>query len=159
MVTLRAMRDSDWPAVARIYGEGIATGEATFETEVPPWEAWDASHHEAPRLVAEEHGEVVGWIAVSPVSRRPVYRGVVEHSVYVAEAARGCGVGRMLLDELARSAPAHGIWTIQTSVFEANAATVALHEAAGFRRVGRRERIAQRDGEWRDTLLLELRLP
>jgi phosphinothricin acetyltransferase len=158
MVTVRAMAASDWPIVARIYAEGIATGTATFETEVPSWEAWDASHHAGPRLVAEEDGHVVGWIAVSPVSRRPVYRGVVEHSVYVAQAARGRGVGRLLLDALVRSAPDHGIWTIQTSVFEANAATVALHEAAGFRRVGRRERIAQRDGEWRDTLLMELRL-
>jgi phosphinothricin acetyltransferase len=153
------MRESDWPAVARIYAEGIATGTATFETEVPTWEAWDASHLADPRLVAEEDGAVVGWIAVSPVSRRPVYRGVVEHSVYVAEAARGRGVGRLLLAELARRAPEHGIWTIQTSVFESNTATLALHETAGFRRVGHRERIAQRDGEWRDTLLLELRLP
>ena len=159
MVTVRAMAESDWPAVARIYAEGIATGTATFETDVPSWEAWDAAHHREPRLVAEESGDVIGWVAVSPVSRRPVYRGVVEHSVYVAAAARGRGVGRVLLDALVRSAPAHGVWTIQTSVFETNAATVALHEAVGFRRVGVRERIAQRDGEWRDTLLLELRLP
>jgi phosphinothricin acetyltransferase len=153
------MREHDWPTVARIYAEGIATGMATFETEVPPWEAWDASHLTEPRLVAEEDGEVVGWIAVSPASRRPVYRGVVEHSVYVAEAARGRGVGRLLLAELVRAAPGHGIWTIQTSIFESNAATLALHATAGFRRVGHRERIAQRDGEWRDTVLLELRLP
>jgi L-amino acid N-acyltransferase YncA len=159
MVTVRAMVESDWPALARIYADGIATGTATFETDVPSWEAWDASHRPTPRLVAEENGAVIGWIAVAPVSRRPVYRGVVEHSVYVAAAARGRGVGRMLLDALVRSAPSHGIWTIQTSVFETNAATVALHEAAGFRRVGVRERIAQRDGEWRDTLLMELRLP
>jgi phosphinothricin acetyltransferase len=153
------MRDSDWPAVARIYAEGIATGTATFETAAPSWQASDASHHTEPRLVAEDDGEVVGWIAVSPVSRRPVYRGVVEHSVYVGEEARGRGVGRMLLDALVRSAPSLGIWTIQTSLFEENDASVALHEAVGFRRVGRRERIAQRDGEWRDTLLMELRLP
>ena len=150
---------SDWPAIARIYGEGIATRAATFETEVPSWEAWDAAHLAAPRFVAEEDGEVLGWIAVSSVSRRPVYRGVVEHSVYVATAARGLGVGRLLLDALLGSAAAHGIWTIQTSIFEENAASAALHEAVGFRRVGRRERIAQLDGEWRDTLLLELRLP
>ena len=159
MPLLRAAVPSDWPAIARIYAEGIATGNATFETEVPPWDTWDAAHLASPRLVAEDAGEVVGWIAVSPVSRRDVYRGVVEVSVYVAGAARGTGVGRMLLAALVEAARAHGIWTIQTSIFEENAATVALHEAAGFRLVGRRERIAQLDGEWRDTLLLELRLP
>jgi phosphinothricin acetyltransferase len=145
--------------MARIYAEGIVTGHATFETEVPAWEAWNASHLAAPRLVAEEAGAVIGWIAVSPVSRRDVYRGVVEHSVYVAAAARGKGVGRMLLTALAERAPAHGIWTIQTSIFQENAASVALHEACGFRVVGRRERIGRLDGVWRDTVLLELRLP
>ena len=149
----------DWPAIARIYGEGIATGAATFETEVPAWEAWDASHLAAPRLVAEGDGVVCGWCAVAPVSGRAVYRGVVEHSVYVARAARGRGVGRALLEALVAAAPSHGIWTIQTSLFEENAASVALHRAVGFRLVGRRERIAQLGGEWRDTLLLELRLP
>jgi phosphinothricin acetyltransferase len=156
---VRAAVPSDWPAIARIYAEGIATGNATFETEVPSWEAWDAAHLAEPRLVAEEGGEVVGWIAVSPVSRREVYRGVVAHSVYVAGSARGKGVGRALLAALVEAAPSHGIWTIQTSVFGENAATVALHEAAGFRLVGRRERIARLGDEWRDTLLLELRLP
>ena len=149
----------DWPAIARIYGEGIATRVATFEMEVPSWEAWDASHLAAPRLVAERDGEVCGWIAVAPVSRRAVYRGVVEHSLYVAGTVRGSGIGRALLDALVAAAPSHGIWTIQTSLFEENAASLALHRAAGFRLVGRRERIAQLDGEWRDALLLELRLP
>jgi phosphinothricin acetyltransferase len=156
--TIRRARPSDWPAIARIYGEGIAT-DATFETEVPSWEAWDVAHLPAPRLVAEEDGEVIGWIAVSPVSRRDVYRGVVDHSVYVAEASRGKGVGRALLAALVEQAPSHGIWTIQTSLFAENTASVALHEAAGFRLVGRRERIGRLGGEWRDTLLLELRLP
>ena len=159
MPHVRASVPSDWPAIARIYAEGIATGNATFETEVPSWETWDATHLPAPRLVAEEGGEVVGWIAASPVSRRDVYRGVIEHSVYVAQSARGKGVGRALLAALVEEAPMHGVWTIQTSVFAENAATVALHEAAGFRLVGRRERIARIGGEWRDTLLLELRLP
>ena len=156
---VRAAVPSDWPAIARIYAEGIATGNATFETEPPSWEAWDAAHLAEPRFVAEDTGEVVGWIAVSPVSSRPVYRGVVEHSVYVADTARGRGVGRMLVAALVEDAPRHGIWTIQTSVFAGNGATVALHESAGFRLVGRRERIAELRGEWRDTLLLELRLP
>jgi L-amino acid N-acyltransferase YncA len=159
MVRVRAMASSDWPAVARIYRQGLATGFATFETIVPSWEAWDRAHLPVPRLVADEDGRVVGWIAVTRVSRRHAYRGVVEHSVYVDEAIRGRGVGRALLDALADVAPQHGIWTIQTSVLEANAPSLALHESAGFRVVGRRERIAQLDGEWRDTLLLELRLP
>jgi phosphinothricin acetyltransferase len=158
MALVRGATSADWPAIARIYGQGIATGVATFETAVPSWETWDESHLPAPRLVAEEDGAVLGWIAVSPVSRRPVYHGVVEHSVYVAEAVRGRGIGRTLLDALVRAAPAHGIWTLQTSLFEENTATLALHEAAGFRPVGVRERIAQRDGVWRDTLLMELRL-
>ena len=159
MPSLRAALPSDWPAIARIYEEGIATGVATFEVGVPSFEAWDAAHLAAPRLVAEDAGDVVGWIAVSPVSGREVYRGVVEHSVYVAETARGRGVGTMLLAALVEAAPLSGIWTIQTSLFPENAASIALHEAAGFRQVGRRERIAQREGEWRDTVLLELRLP
>jgi L-amino acid N-acyltransferase YncA len=159
MPLVRDAIPGDWPAIARIYGEGIATRAATFETEVPSWEAWDASHLAAPRLVAEREGEVCGWIAVAPVSRRAVYRGVVEHSVYVAGTVRGSGIGRALLDALVAAAPSHGIWTIQTSLFEENAASLALHRAAGFRLVGRRERIAQLDGEWRDALLLELRLP
>jgi phosphinothricin acetyltransferase len=158
MPLVRDATSADWPTIAWIYAEGIATGVATFETAVPSWETWDESHLPAPRLVAEEDGAVLGWIAVSPVSRRPVYHGVVEHSVYVAEAVRGRGIGRTLLDALVRAAPAHGIWTLQTSLFEENTATLALHEAAGFRRVGVRERIAQRDGVWRDTLLMELRL-
>jgi L-amino acid N-acyltransferase YncA len=159
MVAVRAMAPSDWPAVARIYAEGIATRVATFETDVPGWEAWDDAHLAAPRFVADAGEDVLGWIAVSPVSRREAYRGVVEHSVYVAESARGMGVGRALLEALVAAAAEHEIWTIQTSILEANAASIALHEAVGFRVVGRRERIARLDGAWRDTLLLELRLP
>ena len=158
-MVVRPLRPADWPDVARIYAEGIAGGVATFETEVPSWEAWDAAHLAAPRLVAERGGAVAGWVAVSRVSRRPAYRGVVEHSVYVDERARRRGVGRALLDALAAQAPEHGIWTIQTSVLEANEASLRLHEAAGYRVVGRRERIAESGGTWRDTLLLELRLP
>lgn len=158
-MVIRAMTPADWPAVARIYADGLATGVATFETGVPDWETWDAAHLEASRLVADAEGEIVGWVAVSPVSRRPAYRGVVEHSVYVDAASRGKGVGRQLLDALIGTAGAHGIWTIQTSILDTNEASLRLHEAAGFRVVGRRERIGQLDGEWRDTLLLELRLP
>lgn len=156
---VRPLAPIDWPAVARIYAAGLATGLATFETDIPSWQTWDAAHLDAPRLVADEDGAVVGWVAVSHVSRRSAYRGVVEHSVYVDDGARRRGVGRLLLDALVAAAPEHGIWTIQTSIIEANEPSLRLHEAAGFRVVGRRERIAQRDGVWLDTLLLELRLP
>ena len=158
-MVVRPLEPSDWPAVARIYADGLASGVATFETQVPSWEMWDGAHLPAPRLVAERDGAVVGWVAVSRVSSRPAYSGVVEHSVYVDGSARRLGVGRALLDALAVEAPQHGIWTIQTSIIDANEASLRLHEAAGYRVVGRRERIAQLDDAWRDTLLLELRLP
>lgn len=153
------MMPTDWPEVARIYEEGLATGVASFETDVPTWDDWDAGHCPEPRVVAEDDGELVGWIAVSPVSRRDCYRGVVEHSVYVAPRARGRGVGRTLLERLVTDARSHGFWTIQTSIIASNAPSLALHRAVGFREVGRRERIARRDGAWHDTVLLELRLP
>jgi phosphinothricin acetyltransferase len=156
---IRPLVSTDWPDIARIYAEGLASGVATFETDVPSWDSWDAVHLPALRLVADRDGAVVGWVAVSRVSRRPAYRGVVEHSVYVDQGVRRSGVGRALLDALVAEAPHHGIWTIQTSIIDANEASLALHEAAGFRVVGRRERIARLDGAWRDTLLLELRLP
>jgi len=151
------MRPEDWPAVEAIYEQGIATEQATFETEAPPWEAWDAGHLAEPRLVAEENGTVVGWAALSPTSRRACYAGVVEESVYVAEDARGRGIGVALLARLCSGADAAGIWTIQTSIFPENVASLELHRRCGFRVVGTRERIAQLDGAWRDTVLLERR--
>jgi L-amino acid N-acyltransferase YncA len=157
MPGIRALTADDWPAVEAIYAAGIATGDATFETAPPSWEEFDASRIAEHRLVAEEDGVVVGWAALSPTSSRACYAGVVEHSVYVAEQARGRGIGRALLEALTASAEAAGIWTIQTSIFPENAASLALHERTGFRVVGRRERIAQLDGVWRDTLLLERR--
>ena len=153
------MEQSDWPAVERIYAEGIATGDATFETEPPSWETFDAGRLTEPRIVAEESGRLVGWAALTRTSSRACYAGVVEHSVYVAESARRRGIGRSLMTALVARADAAGIWTIQTSVFPENAASLALHERAGFRIVGRRERIAQLDGVWRDTILLERRSP
>jgi len=151
------MTPDDWPAVKEIYEQGIVTRRATFETEAPPWETWDAGHLAEPRLVAEENGEVVGWAALSPISRRPCYAGVVEESVYVEEHARGRGVGRALLERLCADAEAAGVWTIQTSIFPENVASVELHKRCGFRVVGTRERIAQLDGAWRDTVLMERR--
>ena len=156
---IRALQPEDWPEVARIYEDGLATGAASFETRVPSWPDWDAGHLQALRLVAELGGRVAGWLAVSPVSRRECYRGVVEHSVYVDEVARGKGVGRALLERLVDEAPAHGVWTIQTSIIAGNEASLGLHATVGFRVVGRRERIAEREGIWHDTVLLELRLP
>lgn len=153
---VRELRPEDWPQVAAIYAEGIATRNATFETEVPSWEAWDRSHS-GPRLVAESGGEVVGWATLTPVSDRCCYSGVGENSVYVAASARGRGVGRTLLDQLVERAEADGYWTIQTGVFPENEASVALHLACGFRIVGTRERIGQLDGVWRDILFLERR--
>jgi L-amino acid N-acyltransferase YncA len=154
---IRAMRADDWPTVKTIYEQGIATRQATFETEAPAWEAWDAAHLPGLRLVAEEGGEVVGWAALSPVSRRACYAGVVEESVYVAEGARGRGIGIALLARLCSDADAAGIWMIQTAIFPENVASLELHRRCGFRVVGTRERIAQLDGVWRDTVLLERR--
>ena len=153
------MQPSDWPAVKAIYEQGIATKLATFETSAPDWSEWDAAYLEEHRLVAEEGGEVLGWAALLPTSRRPCYAGVTEDSVYVAEHARGRGVGRALLDRLLVDADRAGIWTIQPSVFADNVASIEFHKRCGFRMVGMRERIAQLDGVWRDTVLLERRGP
>lgn len=153
------MQPSDWPAVKAIYEQGIATKLATFETSAPDWSEWNAAYLEEHRLVAEEGGEVLGWAALLPTSRRPCYAGVTEDSVYVAEHARGRGVGRALLDRLLVDADRAGIWTIQASVFADNVASIEFHKRCGFRVVGTRERIAQLDGVWRDTVLLERRGP
>jgi phosphinothricin acetyltransferase len=153
----RDLRAGDWQEVARIYREGIATGNATFETEVPSWEAWDDSHLPAHRFVAEEDARVVGWIALAPVSERPCYAGVAEISVYVAEGARGQGVGSRLLAALVESSERGGIWTLQTSVFPENEPSLALLRRFGFRAVGTRERIGRLHGVWHDTILVERR--
>jgi L-amino acid N-acyltransferase YncA len=154
---LRPLEPEDWPAVAEIYWDGMRDGLATFETEVPSWEEWDRGHLEHHRLVAEILGEVVGFAALSPASSRRCYAGVAENSVYVARSARGLGIGRALLEALIEDAEEAGIWTIQTSIFPENRASLALHERCGFRVVGTRERIAKRDGVWRDTVFLERR--
>jgi L-amino acid N-acyltransferase YncA len=151
------MLPNDWPAVRDIYREGIATRQATFETQAPSWETWDAAHFPFARLVARDDQEVVGWAALGPVSARKVYAGVAEVSVYVAERQRGLGLGRRLLDALIAESEAYGIWTLQAVTFSDNAASVALHQRCGFREVGRRERIAKLDDVWRDTMLLERR--
>lgn len=156
-VTIGDLRSEHWSEVARIYADGIATGNATFETEVPGWERWNASHLAEHRFVALRDGRVVGWVAVSPVSDRCVYGGVVENSVYVDEQARGLGIGRLLLERLVASTEAAGIWTIQTGIFPENEASLRLHERVGFEVVGRRKRLGKLQGVWRDVLLLERR--
>jgi L-amino acid N-acyltransferase YncA len=159
-VHIEAMTDAHAEAVLAIYQDGIDEGNATFETQAPTWPEFNAKRLAAYRFVAvDEAGVVLGWVAAVPVSDRCVYAGVVEHSVYVARAARGRGVGRALLDALIRATEQAGIWTIQSGIFPENPASAALHEAAGFRTVGRRERIGVHNGVWRDVLLIERRSP
>ena len=177
-VLIEPMTPADWPAVRRIYAAGIATGQATFETEAPGWDAWNRSHLPVCRLVARAAGSgngndsgrdgdggnggnnaggVLAWAALSPVSGRACYAGVAEHSIYVDAAARGRGIGKRLLGELARQSEAAGIWTLQSSVFPENAASIAVHLACGFRILGRRKRVAMHNGVWRDTVIMERR--
>src|SRR5207302_5314766 len=154
------MQSTDWEQVRTIYQEGIATGHATFETEVPSWEQWDAAHLPFARLVARagrEAGRVAGWAALSPVSQRCVYGGVAEVSVYVSQTQRRSGIGRQLLEALISESERNGIWTLQAGMFPENVGSLALHRRSGFREVGRRERIGKLNGVWRDTILLERR--
>ncbi|TGE21506.1 N-acetyltransferase family protein [Hymenobacter aquaticus] len=149
-----------WEQVRAIYEQGLATGNATFQTEAPTWPDWDRGHLAHSRLVATDAaGHVLGWAALSPVSGRCVYGGVGEVSVYVAAEARGRGVGQQLLRQLVAESEAQGMWTLQAGIFPENTASIRLHEAHGFRLVGRRERIGQLRGVWRDTVLLERRSP
>ena len=152
-----AMEEEHWDAMREIYAQGIATGNATFETTVPSWEEWDARHLPTCRLLARRGNEVVGWAALSHVSTRHVYRGVAEVSVYIAERAQGQGIGSALLDALIRESERNGIWTLQAGILAENVVSIHLHEKAGFRIVGRRERIGCLDGNWRDTVLMERR--
>jgi L-amino acid N-acyltransferase YncA len=157
-LTVRAMHAADADPVLAIYQAGLDDGDASFETVAPDWAAFDAAKLPAHRLVAvDEAGAVLGWVAVTPVSGRAVYAGVVEHSVYVDPAARGRGAGRLLLDALIASTEEAGIWTIQSGVFPENTASLRLHERAGFRTVGVRERVGRHHGRWRDVVLLERR--
>jgi L-amino acid N-acyltransferase YncA len=151
------MTAADADRVLAVYAEGIASGNATFETQAPDWAAWDAGHLPAVRLVAVDVAAVKGWAALSAVSRREVYRGAAEVSVYVGAAFRGQGIGALLMRALIEAAEANGIWTLQAGIFPENVSSIALLRAHGFREVGRRERIGRMKGIWRDTMLLERR--
>jgi L-amino acid N-acyltransferase YncA len=156
-IEIDEMTPEDWPRVAEIYQAGIEGGRATFETSAPTWEQWDGVHLRAPRLVARADGHVVGWAALSAVARACAYRGVAEVSIYVDPASAGQGLGKRLLSALASASEHHGIWTLESWVFPENRASVRIHEACGFRRVGIRERIGRLNGSWRDVMILERR--
>lgn len=156
-ITIRTLRPADWPEVRDIYEEGIATGHATFETQAPAWEEWDAKHIQACRFVVEDEGEVQGWAALWPASDRCVYGGVAEVSVYVSGAAQGKGVGSRLLRELVSASEEEGFWTLQAGIFPENKSSVRIHEKFGFRVIGHRERLGKMNDTWRDVLLMERR--
>ena len=156
-ITIRPMLAEDWPAVRRIYADGIATGNATFETQTPDWEIWDRNHHAECRLVARIADEIVGWAALSPVSARACYAGVAEHSIYVDASRRGRGIGKRLLEAFVEASEGAGFWTLQSSIFPENQASIAIHLACGFRVLGRRKRVAMLNGVWRDTVIVERR--
>jgi len=157
LLTVEPLLPDHWPQVREIYAQGIATGSATFTTEPPAWDAWDRAHLGDCRLVATDANAIEGWAALLPISARDCYRGVAEVSIYVAESARGRGIGSRLLGALVDVSERSGIWMLQAVIFPENTASIRIHEKHGFRLVGRRERIAQRDGVWRDTVLLERR--
>ncbi len=151
------MKDEDWPVVKEIYQEGIDTGNATFETEAPNWQEWNNTHLQDCRLVAKTAGQIVGWIALSPVSERCAYRGVAEVSLYVTSSAREQGVGKTLLKAVIEESERAGIWTLQAGTFPENVASITLQKNFGFREVGTREKIGCMNGQWRDVVLTERR--
>ncbi len=151
------MLAAHWPDVKKIYAEGVATGNATFQASIPEWEEWDSAHVQTPRLVAVENDKVLGWAALTAVSGRCVYAGVGEVSVYVSESARGKGIGKLLLNALIAASEQNGFWTLQAGIFPENTGSIKIHEDCGFRIIGKREKIGKMNGQWRDTLLLERR--
>ncbi len=155
---IRAMTSDDWAFVRSVYEEGIATENATFETEAPDWKTWDAGHIQCCRVVGlDDGGKVIGWAALTPVSNRCVYSGVAEVSVYVAQSARGHGLGRQLLQRLVKDSEIQGIWTLQSGILAENEASIRLHLTCGFRLVGKRERLGKLNRQWRDVVLMERR--
>ena len=155
--TIDEMKAEDWEDVRAIYLEGIATKNATFEQNAPDWEDWNRNHLAIGRFVARENNQIIGWAALSPISRRSVYSGVVEVSIYISDHAKGRGVGKTLLNRLVEASEKAGIWTLQGGIFPENEASIAIHKACGFRIVGVRERVGRMDGVWRDVVLMERR--
>ena len=146
-----------WESVKKIYEDGIATGNATFQTSAPTWEEWNQAHIPIPRLIAIANDEILGWAALTPVSGRCVYAGVAEISIYIGSIARGKGIGKQLLNQLIEESEKQNIWTLQSGIFPENKASISLHQSAGFRIIGKREKIGMMDGKWRDIVLLEKR--
>lgn len=155
--TIEAMMADDWPEVRAIYLEGIATGLATFETSVPSWERWNNAHLVVGRLVARAEGKAIGWVALNPTSKRKVYSGVIDESIYIASSARGMGVGKTLLEAMIQESEQAGIWSLQAGIFRENEASRALHRHCGFREVGHQERKGSLNGVWHDVILMERR--
>jgi phosphinothricin acetyltransferase len=156
-VIIEEMSEKSWEAVRRIYNSGIATKNATFQTEVPEWEAWDQSHRKDCRLIARINDQIAGWAALSNISSRCVYAGVAEVSIYIDAAFRGMGIGDQLMKQLITESERHGIWTLQAGIFPENKASIGLHLKNGFRILGTREKIGKMDNIWRDTITLERR--
>jgi phosphinothricin acetyltransferase len=156
-IQIRTMNEDDWQQVAFIYKQGIDTGNATFQQEVPTWDEWDGGHLKSCRLIAEIGDKIAGWAALSAVSKRQVYSGVAEVSVYISNGYKGEGVGTILLKSLITASENENFWTLQVGIFPENTASLKIHENLGFRRVGRREKIGELNGIWRDTILLERR--
>lgn len=156
-IVIEKMKDEDWPAVKSIYIEGIATGNATFEANAPAWEQWDKGHLKDCRLVAKSGNDIVGWIGLSPVSERCVYKGVAEVSLYIKESTRGRGIGKALLSVVIEESERRGIWTLQSGIFPENTTSIALCKNCGFRELGIREKIGFMNGRWRDVVLMERR--
>ncbi|MGO4918625.1 GNAT family N-acetyltransferase [Maribacter spongiicola] len=156
-ITIRTMLATDWESVANIYKQGIDTGMATFETNVPTFEAWDEAHMRTCRFIAESTSEIMGWVALSPVSSRCVYGGVAEISVYISENSRGKGLGKLLLEHVISASEQEGIWTLQSGIFPTNYGSIKIHEATGFRMIGKRERVGRLHSKWVDNVLFERR--
>ena len=156
-VRFRSLRKKDWDSVAEIYKQGIETGNATFETEIPSWDKWDSKHLKICRIVAEYEKKVIAWAALVPVSAREVYSGVAEITIYVSDKYQGLKIGTKLLEKMITGSEKSGIWTLQAVIFPENKASLKIHQKHGFREVGYREKIGKMNGNWRDTILLERR--
>jgi L-amino acid N-acyltransferase YncA len=157
MMEINSIQEKDYPSIAEIYLQGIATGYATFQTEAPEWDVWDKSHVSFCRLAAFENDEMLGWAALSPVSSRCVYGGVAEVSIYVASGVRGKGIGKILFAQLIKESEENSLWTLQSGVFPENIGSIKLHEDMGFRKIGFREKIGNMKGVWRDNVIMERR--